>query len=134
MVKLKSQEFVLQAPLSKVRNYLAQTQHYQYILPTEQISDFQFTPTGFSFKAAGQIQLGLEIQNTQDNELHFTGVASNPFAFDLFVRLQETQNATSGHIEISADLNMMMKMLVEKPLQKLIAQMATNLAEALKAH
>jgi carbon monoxide dehydrogenase subunit G len=134
MVTLKSQEFLLQAPLSKVCKYLAQTQHYQYILPPEQITDFQFTPTGFSFKAAGQIQLGLEIQPTQDHELHFKGVASNPFAFDLFVRLQETENVTCGQIEISADLNMMMKMLVEKPLQKLIAQMATNLAEALKAH
>lgn len=133
MVTLKSQEFLLQAPLSKVRSYLAQTEHYRHILPSEQITDFQHTPTGFSFKAAGQIQLGLEIQTTQDFEMHFKGVKSNPFAFDLYVKLQDAENATCGHIEISADLNLMMKMLVEKPLQKLIAQMAMNLAEELKA-
>jgi len=133
MVTFKSQEFLLQAPLSKVSSYLAQTQHYQHILPSEQITDFQYSPTGFSFKAAGQIQLGLELQPTQVNELHFKGLESNPFAFDLYVKLQEAENATCGHIEISADLNMMMKMLVEKPLQKLIAQMAMNLAEEIKA-
>lgn len=133
MITLKSQDFLLQASLFVVRNYLAQTQHYQHLLPPEQITDFQYTPTGFSFKAAGHIQLGLEIQPPQGNDLHFKGVASNPFAFELYIRLEEVENATCGYIEISADLNMMMKMLVEKPLQKLIAQMATNLAEALKA-
>lgn len=133
MVTLKSQEFLLQAPVSKLCKYLGQTQHYQHLLPPEQISDFKYTPTGFSFKAAGQIQLGLEIQPPQGNDLHFKGVASNPFAFELYIRLEEVENATCGYIEISADLNMMMKMLVEKPLQKLIGQMAVNLAEEIKA-
>lgn len=133
MVTLKSQEFLLQAPLSKVCKYLAQTQHYQYILPPEQITDFQFTPTGFSFKAAGQIQLGLEKKEFTPNTLHFQGSKSNPFAFELKIELKEIEVNTTGYIQIDADLNLMMKMLVEKPLQKLIAQMAANLAEALKA-
>ena len=63
--------------------------------------------------------------------LHFKGLQSNPFAFDLYVHFQQQEGQTTGHIEIKADLNMMLKMLIEKPLQKLLTEMAANLAAQL---
>jgi hypothetical protein len=43
------------------------------------------------------------------------------------------QDSTIGYIEIKADVNMMLKMLIEKPLQKLLTEMAFNLAAQLRA-
>jgi carbon monoxide dehydrogenase subunit G len=103
------------------------------LLPENQTSGFQCSPSQFSFKAAGQIELTLEKQLIETKLLHFKGAKSNPFAFDLFVHLQPEDNATKGFIEIKADLNMMLKMLVEKPLQKLLTEMASNLATQLSA-
>jgi hypothetical protein len=74
------------------------------------------------------VHLSLEKQTATAQLLHFKGLPTNPFAFDLFVHLQQQEGQTTGHIEIKADLNMMLKMLVEKPLQKLLAEMAANLA------
>lgn len=128
MLKLKSQEFTLEAAIENVLQFLSETQNYKRILPENQIADFQSTPTQFSFKAAGQIHLTMEKQEANNELLHFKGASSNPFAFDLFVRMQQVQNCTKGYIEIHADVNMMLKMLIEKPLQKLLTEMANNLA------
>ena len=128
MLKLKSQEFTLEAATEKVLQFLSETQNYKRILPENQIADFQSTPTQFSFKAAGQIHLTMEIQEANNEMLHFIGASTNPFAFHLFIRMQQVQNITKGYIEIHADVNMMLKMLIEKPLQKLLTEMANNLA------
>jgi carbon monoxide dehydrogenase subunit G len=131
MLSLKSQEFIVAAASDQVLRFLSETKNYALLLPENQTSDFQFTPTQFSFKAAGQVNLALEIQASQNHALHFRGLQTNPFAFDLYVHLQPQANSTSGYIEIKADLNMMLKMLIEKPLQKLLAEMATNLSKQL---
>lgn len=128
MLALKSQEFHIAVAVQTVNDYLAHTANYQLLLPENQTSGFQCSPTQFSFKAAGQIELTLEKHLVATNLLHFIGAKSNPFAFDLYVHLQPKDNATKGFIEIKADLNMMLKMLVEKPLQKLLTEMANNLA------
>jgi carbon monoxide dehydrogenase subunit G len=131
MLTLKSQEFALMASSDCVLDFLSDTKNYALLLPANQTSDFQYTPTQFSFKAAGQIHLSLEKLTTTAQLLHFKGLPTNPFAFDLFVYLQQQGEQTTGHIEIKADLNMMLKMLVEKPLQKLLTEMAANLAAQL---
>ncbi len=128
MLTLKSQEFALTASSERVLDFLSDTKNYALLLPANQTSDFQYTPTQFSFKAAGQVHLSLEKQTATTQLLHFKGLSTNPFAFDLFVHLQQQGEQTTGHIEIKADLNMMLKMLVEKPLQKLLTEMAANLA------
>lgn len=131
MVTLKSQRFEIFAPAQRVVDFLSQTQNYGRILPSGQISDFKSTDEQFSFKAAGQIVLALEKKDCAEQLLHFKGLPSNPFAFDLYVHLEAQGPQTSGHIELIADLNMMLKMLVEKPLQKLLAEMAENLSREL---
>ena len=131
MLTLKSQEFALEAGSDRILDFLSDTKNYGLLLPSNQTSDFQYTPTQFSFKAAGQVQLSLEKQTATQQLLHFKGLPTNPFAFDLFVHLQQQEEQTTGHIEIKADLNMMLKMLVEKPLQKLLTEMAANLAAQL---
>jgi carbon monoxide dehydrogenase subunit G len=128
MLTLKSQEFTLLASSDRVLDFLSDTKNYALLLPANQTSDFHYTPTQFSFKAAGQVHLSLEKQTATAQLLHFKGLPTNPFAFNLFVHLQQQEGQTTGHIEIKADLNMMLKMLVEKPLQKLLAEMAANLA------
>jgi hypothetical protein len=131
MLTLKSQEFHIDSAVSRVNDFLALTANYQLLLPENQTSGFQCSPSQFSFKAAGQIELTLEKHLVATNLLHFKGAKSNPFAFDLYVHLQPEDNATKGFIEIKADLNMMLKMLVEKPLQKLLTEMASKLATQL---
>jgi carbon monoxide dehydrogenase subunit G len=131
MLKLKSQTFEIQAEPQRVLEFLATTANYALLLPSDQTSDFQANSTQFSFKAAGQVNLALEKQNLSSDRIQFIGLKSNPFAFDLIIHVLPLGSQTTGHIEINADLNMMLKMLIEKPLQKLLVEMADNLRKAL---
>ncbi|MFM7005862.1 MAG: hypothetical protein ACKOWX_01280 [Flavobacteriales bacterium] len=131
MLKLKSQTFDIQAEPQHVLAFLATTSNYAILLPSDQTSDFQASDKQFSFKAAGQVNLALEMQSATAQSIHFIGLQSNPFAFDLNIHVLPKGAQTTGHIEINADLNMMLKMLIEKPLQKLLVEMAANLQKAL---
>lgn len=131
MVTLKSEEFIICASSERVIAFLSDTKNYEELLAGNQISDFQHSPTQFSFKAAGHIELALEKQEAQATLLHFKGLKSNPFAFDLYVHLDDGTALTKGYIEMKADLNTMLMLLVEKPLQKLLKEMAVNLAKKL---
>lgn len=131
MVEIKTKEFIVNAPIEKVHSFLNETKNYVLILPKEQISDFQFSADQFSFKAAGQVTLTLQKGASTLNALKFTGVKENPFAFNLLVFLDSKNDFTSGYIQINAELNMMFKMLIEKPLHQLLAKMAENLSNHL---
>ena len=94
MLTLKSQEFAILTSSERVLDFLSDTKNYGLLLPANQTSDFQCTPTQFSFKAAGQVNLALEKQSVAPQLLHFKGLQSNPFAFDLFVHLQQQGEQT----------------------------------------
>jgi hypothetical protein len=131
MVQIKSQVFTFSVPPEKVASYLNNCANYKNLLPKDQVSDFNFTDQGFSFKAAGNFLLGLEKQESNERGIKFIGVQKNPFPFDLQIHFQEHNTQTTGFIEIHADINMMLRMLLEKPLQKLLQEMAINLESAL---
>jgi hypothetical protein len=131
MRTLKSQRFAIEQSTDHVLKFLSEPKNYGLLLPKEQTSDFQYTTTTFSFKAAGQVHLALEKQTSLNQMLHFRGLPSNPFAFDLFVYLEQTEKQTIGYIEIQAELNLMLQVLIEKPLQKLLGEMAENLRQQL---
>lgn len=131
MRTLKSQQFAIEQSTDRVLEFLSEPKNYGLLLPKEQTSDFQYTTTTFSFKAAGQVHLALEKQAAVNHLLHFRGLPSNPFAFDLFVHLEQTEKQTTGYIEIQAELDMVLQMLIEKPLQKLLGEMAENLRQHL---
>ena len=131
MRTLKSQRFAIEQSTDHVLKFLSEPKNYGLLLPKEQTSDFQYTTTTFSFKAAGQVHLALEKQTSLNHMLHFRGLPSNPFAFDLFVHLEQTEKQTTGYIEIQAELNLMLQVLIEKPLQKLLGEMAENLRQQL---
>jgi carbon monoxide dehydrogenase subunit G len=133
MLKLKSQTFEIQAESQRVLAFLAIASNYKVLLPSDQTSDFQASDKQFSFKAAGQVQLALEMQSVTAQSIHFIGLKSNPFAFDLSIHVLAQGVLTIGHIEINADVNMMLKMLIEKPLQKLLVEMAENLSRVMAA-
>lgn len=131
MVQIKSQVFSFATPLETVTRYLNNCSNYEYLLPKDQASNFIATEQGFSFKAAGNFLLGLEKQEANEQGIKFIGVQNNPFPFDLQIHLKELDAQTSGFIEINADINKMLRMLLEKPLQKLLQDMANNLEQAL---
>ena len=85
------------------------------IMPSS-IKDFESTETTCSFKMKGMPAINLELaEKTPFSKISLTAKGSQvPFSLDCFIT--EKGNECHARLEINAELNMMMKMMVEKPI------------------
>ncbi|HEY0175394.1 MAG TPA: SRPBCC family protein [Pedobacter sp.] len=120
-------------PIEKVYNFLADLNNHQQLMP-ENIYNWSSTADEASFTIQNMAKLAIKISSRTPNE-ELIAVPTEKAPFDIELKWTVTDNGngttTAKHI-ISADLNMMMKMLAAGPLQKLADHQTERLAEILK--
>lgn len=120
-------------PVEKVYAFLADLNNHQQLMP-ENIYNWSSTNDEASFTIQNMAKLAIKISNRVENE-ELTAIPTEKAPFDLELKWTVADNGNGGttakHI-ITADLNMMMKMLAAGPLQKLANHQTERLAEVLK--
>jgi carbon monoxide dehydrogenase subunit G len=120
-------------PIEKVYNFLADLNNHQQLMP-DNIYNWSSTADEASFTIQNMAKLAIKISSRTPNE-ELIAVPTEKAPFDIELKWTVTDNGngttTAKHI-ISADLNMMMKMLAAGPLQKLADHQTERLAEILK--
>lgn len=120
-------------PVEKVYAFLADMNNHQQLMP-ENIYNWSSTEDEASFTIQNMAKLAIKISNRIENQ-ELTAIPTEKAPFDLELKWTVKDNVNGGttasHI-ISADLNMMMKMLAAGPLQKLADHQTSRLAELLK--
>ena len=120
-------------PVEKVYAFLADMNNHQQLMP-ENIYNWSSTEDEASFTIQNMAKLAIKISNRIENQ-ELTAIPTEKAPFDLELKWTVSDNGNGGttasHI-ISADLNMMMKMLAAGPLQKLADHQTSRLAEILK--
>ncbi len=126
---LKTDPATVNASAQKVFDFLSDAKNIEHLLPADKISDFQWDEKGCSFKAQGGIVIPLQYVSKEPNtKIHMQSGDKAPFSYTLSILLKETgENSCEGHIEFEANINMFMKMMVEKPLTSLFVVMTKNL-------
>ena len=96
------------------------------IIPS-QIEDFESTTNTCSFKMKGMPKLYLEIgEKIEHSKISITAKDSKvPFSLDCFI--SEKGEQCQARLEINAELNMMMKMMIEKPLTQFLDLLASKM-------
>jgi len=96
------------------------------IIPS-QIEDFESTTNTCSFKMKGMPKLYLEIgEKIEHSKISLTAKDSKvPFSLDCFIT--EKGEQCQARLEINAELNMMMKMMIEKPLTQFLDVLASKM-------
>jgi len=96
------------------------------ILPSS-IKDFESTERTCSFKMKGMPAINLEIgEKTPYSKISLTAKGSQvPFSLECFIT--EKGDQCQARLEINAELNMMMKMMVEKPLTQFLDVLANKI-------
>lgn len=96
------------------------------IMPS-QIEDFESTTNTCSFKMKGMPKLYLEIgEKIEHSKISITAKDSKvPFSLDCFI--SEKGEQCQARLEINAELNMMMKMMIEKPLTQFLDLLASKM-------
>lgn len=120
---------VNEAP-STIYNFLKDANNIVHLLPKDNISDFKATEVECSFKVQGGVTITL-IQNggEEPNKLFLKSGEKSPFPFTLTIHIDQMGEKSNGCIVFDGEVNMFLKMMVEKPLTNLFNYMSTKLKE-----
>lgn len=120
-------------PVEKVYTFLADLNNHQQLMP-ENIYNWSSTEDEASFTIQNMAKLAIRISERVENK-ELTAIPTEKPPFDVELKWKVADNGNGGttatHV-ISADLNMMMKMLAAGPLQKLADHQTGRLQEVLK--
>ena len=119
-------------PIDKVYNFLEDLNNHQQLMP-ENIYNWSSTTDEASFTIQNMAKLAIKISSRLPNsEIIAIPTEKPPFDVELKWTVEPKDNGgtIAKHI-ISADLNMMMKMLASGPLQKLADHQTQKLKEIL---
>jgi carbon monoxide dehydrogenase subunit G len=119
-------------PVAQVYQFLADLNNHQQLMP-ENIYNWSSTADTASFTIQNMAKLAIHIAERVENEkLVAVPTEKPPFDLSLAWSVKDNGNGkTTATHTISADLNMMMKMLAAGPLQKLADYQTKKLKEIL---
>lgn len=119
-------------PVAQVYQFLADLNNHQQLMP-ENIYNWSSTADTASFTIQNMAKLAIHISERVENEkLIAVPTEKPPFDLSLTWSVKDNGNGTTTATHtISADLNMMMKMLAAGPLQKLADYQTKQLKEIL---
>ncbi|MDB5145202.1 MAG: hypothetical protein JWQ66_3915 [Mucilaginibacter sp.] len=110
---------IINKPINEVYQFLADMNNHQRLMP-ENIQDWSSNLDAARFNIQNMASLALKIESRIINsEIKIIPLEKPPFDLKLKWLLTIADSATEVVLTITADLNMMMKMLASGPLQKL---------------
>lgn len=127
---IESDKVVVNATPATITEFLTNAENLFELLPQDNISDFKADANQCTFKVKGGFEISLAQDGTSTNAVHLKSGDKTPFPFKLNVNLKElSATETEGNIVFDGEVNMFMKMLVEKPLGSLFNYMSRKLKE-----
>ncbi len=128
--KLQSSQVELHQSSERIYDFLCNLNNFQKLMPPE-ISDWNSTETECSFTLKGMPTIGFILfEKTPVSTIVYKATGKVPSDIYLRVALESAaDNACKAQLFLEAELNPMLKMMVEKPLTKLLEVLAANLSK-----
>ena len=125
---LKGEKVSIGTDKEKIIKFLTNPKNFELLLPMEKVKDFKSDAEGCSFKVQGGVIISL-IQDGQEgnSKLFLKSGEKSPFPFKLTIHLDQIDGSTEGYIHFDGEVNMFLKMMVEKPLTNLFNYMSNKL-------
>lgn len=128
MSTIQSKTVAIARPAEALFRFLQDMNNFQQLLPQDRISEWKSDGKSCSFKVQGAATIGLELDGGTPNSLvRMKSTDRSPFAFTLDVHLAEKGEGTEAYQLFQADLNPLLKMMVEKPLKNLFDHIADKM-------
>lgn len=128
MTTIRSKTVHIHRRAEELYNFLQDMNNFQQLLPQDRISEWKSDGRSCSFKVQGAATIGLALDGGTPNSLvKMKSTDRSPFAFTLDVHLTEKGEGTEAFQLFQADLNPLLKMMVEKPLKNLFDHIADKM-------
>lgn len=129
-MKIDSSKVLVSAKQLDVFTFLKDANNLIHLLPQDKISDFKASTNECSFKVQGGVTISLIHDGEEGmDKLFMKSGEKSPFPFRLTIFTNEVNDTTEGYIHFDGQVNMFLKMMVEKPLTSLFNYMADKLKE-----
>ena len=130
MTKIESEKVEVNSSAENIFNYLSDFNNFQKLMPP-QVTNWTSTTEDCSFTINGMATIGMKIiDKAPFTKITISSNGKVPFEFKLFVLLTETgANSCVGQLVFESELNMMMKMMVEKPLGNFFNMLAQKMKD-----
>ena len=128
MTRIESKQVRIARSAQELYDFLQDMGNFQQLLPQDRISEWKSDGRSCSFKVQGAATIGLQLDGGTPNTLvRMKSTERAPFPFTLDVHLVEDSGSTNAHQVFEADLNPVIKMMVEKPLKNLFDHIADKM-------
>ncbi len=118
----------------QIVEFLKDANNLIHLLPQDKISDFKSSTDECSFKVQGGVVISLIQDGHEGNsKLFLKSGKSSPFPFKLTIFISPNETGSSGYIHFDGEVNMFLKMMVEKPLTNLFNYMSEKLKQHFSA-
>jgi len=123
------QQAIIDAPVGKVYAFLADCNHHEQLMP-DSISEWVSTKDTAQFSVQKLAKLTLKVAERAENQyILFEPSEKAPFDVKLRWQVDRVDDQRSKvTLHVDAELNMMLKMMVSGPLQKLVDHQVHALA------
>ena len=120
-------------PVGEVYAFLADFNNHQQLMP-DNVSGWSSTKDEARFSIQNMANLALRISNRiENNTIIIVPAQQVPFNVEIrWVVTALTENTSEAILTLSAELNMMMKMMASGPLKKLVNQQTQQLKSLLR--
>jgi len=127
-MKIESTKVVVAANQETVAAFIKDSQNLIHLLPKDQISDWKSTSDQCSFKVQGGVIISLIQDGSEGNsKIYMKSGEKSPFPFRLTIHIETEGVHSIGYIAFDGDVNVFLKMMVERPLTALFNLMSENL-------
>jgi len=122
----------LNKPVAEVYSFLSDFNNHKQLMPSN-ISNWSSTVNGASFNIQNMAKLSLKISNRiPQSSIIIIPAEEAPFTIEIrWVVADLGNDTTEAILTLSAELNMMMKMMASGPLQKLVDHQTSQLTKAI---
>ena len=130
VTKIESEKVEVNNSAENIFNYLSDFNNFQKLMPP-QVTNWTSTTEDCSFTINGLATIGMKIiDKAPFTKITISSNGKVPFEFKLFVLITETgANSCVGQLVFESELNMMMKMMVEKPLTNFFNMLAQKMKD-----
>lgn len=132
MTEFESKIVAINRKSEDVYRVLSDFRLFTPFIPTDKLEGWKAEEDSCSFIVNGIGQTGLKIIEKEPfKTVKITGDGKLPFEFFLWIQLNEVEpNDTRMKLTLKAELNMMLKMMLEKKIEEGINTMAEGIAAA----
>jgi hypothetical protein len=134
MTEIRTEDVTVSKSAMEVFNYLDDLNNLFHLLPQDKITDWKGEKEKCSFKFQGAVKLKLIKEDAKSPEfIKFVSGENSPVYFSLTVNIKPVDDTSCIVGQVShADLNPIMKMMVQKPLKNLFDYISGRLVTVMQ--